>query len=127
MAASASGLPGQRGAEAAVARLLRRPQLGQPFRDLGREAEDGAGYAAGDRLAQDEEIRRQVERARIATGAGADGVRLVDQQQRARAPRRLAQGIVKARLRQHHADVGEGRLRDDAGDIAGRQRRLERG
>jgi hypothetical protein len=109
-----------------MARLLRRPQRRQAFRNLGREAEDRAGNAAGDGLAQDEEIGRQIERARVAAGTGADGVRLVYQQERPGAPRDRAQGVVEARLRQHHADVGERRLGDEAGDIAGRQRRFER-
>ena len=50
--------------------------------------------------------------------AGRERVRLVDHQQRAVAGGELAQPVEEAGLGQHDADVGEGRLGEDRGDVA---------
>ena len=50
---------------------------------------------------------------------------LVDDQQRAVFAGEVAQPRMEARLRQHHADIGQRRLRQHAGDIALLQRRFQ--
>ena len=56
--------------------------------------------------------------ARVAAGPGAEGVRLVDDQERPALLRQLAQRPVEAGLRVHDADVRERGLREHAGDVA---------
>ncbi|MNE30468.1 hypothetical protein D3C80_1239850 [compost metagenome] len=65
--------------------------------------------------------------ASAAAGAGGQGVGLVDDQQGADLAGQLAQARHEARLRQDHADVGQRRLAEHRGHVAGGQRRLQRG
>ncbi len=90
------------------------------------EAEGAARDAAADRLADDEQVGVQVVRAGVAAGAGADGVGLVVDEQGAVAGRELAHALVVAVVGQHDADVGQGRLDEDRGDVTVGERPLER-
>jgi len=56
--------------------------------------------------------------AAIAAGAAGQGVGFVDHQQRAVFAGEGAHGVEKARLGQHHADIGEHRLGEHAGHVA---------
>ena len=65
-------------------------------------------------------------RARHAAGAGADRVRLVDDQDRAGAARELADPLEVAGLRQDDPDVRQRRLDEHRGDLPVGERALER-
>ncbi|MNF62030.1 hypothetical protein D3C84_436990 [compost metagenome] len=88
---------------------------------------DRAGHAAGDGLAEGDEVRRQVPAAGAAAGAGGDGVGLVDDQQAAVLAGQFAQALHVAGLGQDHADIGHRRLAEHRGDVALGQGRFQRG
>ena len=91
---------------------------------LGQLAAQAVGAdrdAAGDRLAERQDVGVKPRAAVQPPGAGADGVRLVDDQQRAGVARELAQAVVEAGVGQHDADVGQRRLGQHARDVARRQ------
>ena len=92
--------------------------LEHQVRDFLREAVGGSGDSASDRFAEYEEVRIQLFGACVAAGAGADGVGLVDDEQRAVLARDLAQCVMVAGLGMHDADVGHGRFSQNAGDVA---------
>ncbi len=104
----------------------RGAHVGQALRHRVGKAPDAGGHAAGDRLAEHEQVGFEAVRPRIAARSGRNRVRLVDQQQRSGAPRQPAQLVVEPGLGQHHAGVGHHRLGDHARDVAMRQRLLER-
>ena len=93
--------------------------------ELGAHAVGAERHAAGDRLADRQQIRVEAVLGRVAAGPAADGVRLVDRQQRARLAGELAQRLVKARLGQDDADVGQRRLGQHQRDVAGGELALE--
>ncbi len=96
-------------------------------RDFLGEAVRRGGESAGDGLAEDEKVRIEVFGARVTAGSGADGVRLVNDKQRAVLAREFAQRVVEAGNGVHNADVRQGRLRQHAGDVAVSERLFERG
>ena len=73
-----------------------------------------------------DEVGLEPVRRGVAAGPGADGVGLVDDEQRARLRGGGAQRVVEPRLGQDDADVGEGRLGQHAGHVARRQRGAQR-
>ena len=84
-----------------------------------------ARYAAGDRLAEGDEVRLELPGAGTAARTCGDGVGLVDDQQRAVTTGQLAQLLVEAGLRQDHADVGHRRLAEHGGHVFAGQRPLQ--
>ena len=96
-------------------------------RDFLGEAVGRAGESASDRLAEDEEVGVEVFGAGVAAGAGADGVRLVDDEQSAVLARELAQRMVVAGNGMHDANVGQGRLSQHAGYVAVSERLFKSG
>ena len=82
-------------------------------------------HAAADGLADDEHVGLQPVRGRHAAGTGAQGVRLVDEQERARLAGQPAHGVVVAGLGQDDADVGQGRLDQHDGHVAGGERAFQ--
>ena len=93
---------------------------------LGAAAEDAAGNAAGDRLADHEEVRVEVPQLGATTDIGGDGVGLVDDQERTVLAGQLAAFLHEARVGQDHADIGHGRLAQQGADVALGQRRFQR-
>ena len=79
---------------------------------------DGAGNAAGDAFAEDEEVRLEAMRAAIAGGPQGDGV--VSSMISATSWRRVmfAQAGVEAFGRRDHADVGHEGFGEHRGDVA---------
>jgi len=65
--------------------------------------------------------------AGVAAGTGADGVRLVDDEQSAVLPREFAQRLMKTGRGMDDADVGQGGFREDAGYVAVGERLFESG
>ena len=94
--------------------------------DLGRHPVRRDRHAAADGLADDEEVGLQAPLACRSPGPGTQGVGLVDDEQRARSIAQLAQRLVEAGVGLDDADVGERRLGEHTGDVAGSQRGLER-
>ncbi len=90
--------------------------------DLRCEAIGRAGRTPGDGLAQDEHVGLQIVRPAVAAGAAGDGVRLVHHQQCVVLAGERAHGFEKTGLGQDHADIGEHRLGEHAGDVACGQR-----
>src|SRR5215218_5650360 len=92
-----------------------------PVGDLGREAV-GAGWdPAGDGLAHRDQVRLQPPGQGAAAGPGRQGVGLVVDQQGAVAAGQLAHALQVAGGGQDDADVGQGRLHEHAGHVAGGQ------
>ena len=116
---------GQRPADPADVRILDRDRAADAGGDLGAEAVGGRRDAAADRLADDDDVRLQAPGTGRPAGAGADGVGLVDDQERPRPARDVADGVEVARLGQDDPDVGQGGLEQDGRDVAVGQRRLE--
>ena len=83
-------------------------------------------HPAADGLADDQEVGLEAVGRGEAAGTGTEGVRLVDEQQRAGLARQPTHGVVVAGLGQHDADVRQGRLDEDDGNVAGGQGTLER-
>ena len=83
-------------------------------------------HAAGDRLADRQEVGLEPVRRGVAARAGAERVGLVDQQQGPGRPGQVAQGVVEAGLGQDDSDVGEGGLGQDARDLLLAEDPLER-
>jgi hypothetical protein len=92
-----------------------------------RETASRARDPGCNRLAQDQKVRFEFFAAGVASGAGADRVRLVEDEQTAMLAGEFAQGLVKAGGGVDDAHVGEHRLRQDACDVAVRQRLFESG
>ena len=111
----------QRRAHAGIARLLFRIVGAVALGEFCAHAPDACRHAASDRLAEHEKIGLEVETLRVTARAGRDGVRFVDQQQRACLASKSAERVMEARLGQHHAAIGEHRLGDDAGDVLARR------
>ena len=84
------------------------------------------GHPAADRLADHHEVGLEPPGARAATRAGAQGVRLVDDEQYAVPAGDLADPVEVAVLGEHDADVGQRRLHQQAGDVALGQPPVER-
>ncbi|ABA52578.1 hypothetical protein BURPS1710b_A1291 [Burkholderia pseudomallei 1710b] len=119
-----------RGQRRADARMAGRRARLRVLRALGArraEAVHRARHAAADRLADDEQIRLEPVRERIAAGAAADRMGFVDREQRAVAARERARFAPEAGVGQHHADVRQRRLGEHACDLAVLQRGFERG
>jgi hypothetical protein len=108
---------GQRAADAADVDEVGVLEAVDAVADLGGHAVGADRDAAGDRLADRDEVRPQAPRGRAAAGPRAERVRLVGDQQRARVVARGAQPVVEARLGQDDADVGQRRLGEHAGDL----------
>ena len=82
--------------------------------------------ARGDRLADRHEVGGEPPPPGEPAGADDLGVRLVVRQQRAGTPGQLAQALVEAVVRHQEADVvGQRRLGDHHGHLAGRERALQ--
>ena len=96
------------------------------LRHLGGEAVGRGGHAAGERLADRQQVGLEAVRGGVAAGPRGDRVRLVDDQQRAGGAGRGAQRVVVAGLGQHDADVGQRRLGEHARDVAVGELALER-
>src|SRR4029077_12963546 len=90
-----------------------RDALGNFFGD----AVGGAGNAAADGLAENENVGLQIPFTSAAAGAGADGVGFVGDEQRAVAAREIARGGPVAVVGEDDADVGHGGFGEDAGDV----------
>ena len=106
-----------------------RSASGSPRMRVGELLGDAVGadrHAAGDRLADGHDVGAQAAGARAAADAGAEGVRLVVDEQRAGLVAELAHGLEEARLGRHDADVGHRRLHEHAGDVARRERGAQR-
>ena len=117
---------GERAADAADVGELLLDRVVRLLRHRLREPVGGGRHAGGERLADREDVGLEPVRRRVAARPRADRVRLVDDQQRARAARRLAQRVVVAGLRQHDADVGQRGLGQHARDVAVGELALER-
>ena len=117
---------GQRSTDARCIDRIRTESESEPVRDLGGHAVCRSRHAPTDGLADHDEVGIDFPRARGATGTHADGVRLIDDQQHAVLAREFAYRGQIARLRQHDADVGERWLHEHTGNIATRERLLER-
>ncbi len=89
------------------------------------EAVGGARNAGSDRLAENNYIRLEVLSPRVASGAGADGMRLVDDEGGFIFAREFAQSLVVSRLRMHDADVRHCGLGQHAGNISSGERLLK--
>jgi hypothetical protein len=106
--------------------LVVRVGLGQhPAGRLAGDAERAGRHPAADGLAQRDHVRVQVPGRGATARAGRQGVRLVDDEQRARGPGEVAQRLVVAGVGKDDAHVGHGRLGQHAGHVAVGQRRLE--
>ena len=90
-----------------------------------REAVGGAGNAGSDRLAENNYIRLQVLGAGVASRPGADGMRLVDDQQGFVFSREFAKSFVVSRLGMHDAHVRHCGLGQHAGNISSGERLLK--
>ena len=108
--------------------LVVRVDLGQHLADgVAGNAQRAGGHAAPDGLAHRDHVRFQAPGRGAAAGPGRQGVRLVDDQQRAGGPGDLTERLVVARSGQDDAHIGHGRLGQHAGDRAVRQRRFQLG
>ena len=112
-------------ADSADVGLVGAERAGELGRERGRHPERRGRHPARDRLADDEEVGFEAPRARAAR-ADADRVGLVDHEEGAGAAGDLAERVVEAGVGRDDADVGERGLREHAGDVAGRERGLER-
>ena len=117
----------QGSADAAGIAVFEALALENHVRDFFREAVGRARDSAGDGFAEDEEIGIEIFGASVAAGPGANGVRLVDDEQGAVFSRELAQRLVVAGIGMHDAHVGHDRLGQHAGHVAGSQRLFQRG
>ena len=122
MAASERALPASVPPMPPVSQSSRLVAFENHVGDFLRETVGRAGNSAADRLAEDEEIRVEIFGAGVAAGTGADGVRFVDDEQRAVLAREFSQCLMVAGIGMHDADVGQGRLGEHAGDVAMGQR-----
>ena len=95
------------------------------MRDLVGESVSCSGHAARDGLAEDKQVRLQMLGAGVAAWACADGVSLIEDQQRAVLPCHLAQCLVISRLRQHDTHVRHHRLGQHASHVSVAQRAFE--
>ena len=120
------GVAGQRPADAADIRV-RHVRARQPGGDLRAEPVGRRRDPATDRLADDDDVRVEAPGAGRAARPGADGVGLVDDEERARPPGDLADRVVVAGLGQDDPDVGQRRLEQDRRDVAVGEGRLEPG
>ncbi len=113
---------GQGAAKAEMVDRLPRSEVRQyrpdPLRLRLAASPDGAGNAAGDAFAEDEEVRLEAMRAAIAGGTAGDGVGLVDDQRHVVAAGQFAQAGVEAFGRRDHADVGHEGFGEHRGDVA---------
>ena len=75
----------QRAADPADVRIVDRDRVRDALGDLRTEAVRRRRDAAADRLADHDDVRLEAPQAGRATGPGADGVRLVDDEERARS------------------------------------------
>ena len=101
-----------------------RRMRSQPRGNRIAEAPDARRHAAGDRLAEHEQVGLEPVQPRVAAGAGwrSCASRRSAAACRARASARRS-ASWKPGLGQHHAAVGQHRLGDDAGDVARCERR----
>ena len=83
------------------------------------------GDAARERLSDRQEVGLEIVRAGVAAGPGAQGVRLVDHEERPVPACELSDGLVVARLREDDPDVRKRGLEEAARDVAFGQLALE--
>src|ERR1700722_14628996 len=128
-AGGGTGSGGARGlsADAAGIAIFELNASGYFLRDARGAAVRGGGNATGDGFADDENIRLQAVRAGVAAGAGADRMRLVNDQERAEFSRERCGVFPVAGFGMDDADVGEDRLGEDAGDVTVGEFLFERG
>ena len=89
------------------------------LRHLRGEAVGGGRHAAGERLADRQQVGLEVVRARVAARARREIVCVSSMISSVPVvARRRAQRVVVAGLRQHDADVGQRRLGEHARDVA---------
>src|SRR6266446_9969754 len=121
------GIAGEGSADSAGIAVFEAVALENHVRNFLREAVSCSGESAGDRLAEDEEVRIEVFSASVTAGASTDGMRLIDDEQSAVLAREFAQRMVVAGNRMHDADIGQRGFRQYAGDVAVSERLFERG
>ena len=108
-----------------VSRCLDRDRLSDAPGHLRREPVDGGRHAARERFADREDVGGKAVLPRVPARTGRDRVRFVEDEERPGPPRRGPQRVVKARVGQHDADVRQGRLGEDARNVAERELPLE--
>ena len=99
--------------------------VAHPLAEFAGHAPGGRGDAAADGLADDDDVGPETVARGHASGTGAEGVGLIDDQDGAGAVAGGADGVVPARLRQHDADVGHGGFDEHRRDLAGVERGFE--
>ena len=114
---------GQRGSETRMTLGLGGAQRIPALRNVGSEAPHARRQAAGDRLAEHENVRLQPMSPGVATRSGGNRMRLIDQQQRAGVTGRASYLFQVPVPRQHHAAISERRFHHHASHIVRRQRR----
>src|SRR5271169_977383 len=90
---------------------------GDALGDFFSDAIRGAGNAAADGLAEDENVGLEIPFASASAGAGADGVRFVGDEKRAITTGEFARGGPVAGVGENDAHVGHGRLGEDTGYV----------
>ncbi len=116
----------QRAAEAVMIDPRPGGQGLHPLSDRVGQAVDGAGDTGRQHLAQHQHVGFEPELRRAAPRPEADGVGLVDDQQRAGFPRHAPQRRVEAVHRRDHADIGHMRLGQHRRHVAIGQRPFQR-
>ncbi len=94
--------------------------------DFLRKSVSRAGNACADRLAEYDHVGLEILGARVAAGAGADGMGFVDDQKRSVLARDFAKGLMVSGLGMDDADISHRGLRQNAGDIIGMKCGFER-
>ena len=117
----------ERAADAAGVAIFELNAAGDFLRDVRGAAVGGGGKSAGDGFADDEKIGLEAMRVSVAAGAGADGVGLVNDEERAEFSRECGGFFPVARVGMDDADIGEDRFGEDAGDVAMGEFPFERG
>ena len=112
------GVARERAAHAAGVLEVGVLQGGDPLGQLGAHPVGADRHAAADRLAERDRVGLEAPGRGAAARAGAQGVGLVDDQQRAVAAAGLPHGGEEAVLGQHDADVRERRLHQHARHVA---------
>ena len=108
---------GESAADSADVAIFEMNASGNAVSDFLRAAVCGAGDAAADRFAEDEEIGREMPCARATAWSGADCVGFVGDEQSAVTASEVLSGLPVPLVGEDDADVGHGGLGEDAGDV----------